>query len=625
MFRKFFNKRRIEKGFEIEDSIMTITQKEEAIIEMPFERRGLLIMWYVVIFVMIILAGRVFYLNFFRGNYYSEVSKCNRIRSIVTKAPRGLIMDRRGNVLARNIPSIDVIIIPNDLPKEEEKRKEIAKNLSDILEINYGNVEIAFNNFDLESLSPELLESNIPRDQALIIAERKNEFPGVELEKTAIRSYSNSSIFSQIIGYDGKITKEELKDNSDYLMTDYIGKAGLEKEYEKEIKGQYGAKKVEVDSLGNVKRDIGVVDPIPGNDLVLNIDEDLQKVVYDSLTTVLEKINVKTAAAVAIDPRNGGVLALVSLPSYDNNLFAQGISSQDYSKLINDQSLPLFNRCVLGEYPPGSTIKPAIAAAALSEKNITSSTVIDGLGGALHIGSFRFGDWKAHAPSDVRRAIAESNDIFFYTIGGGYGNIKGLGMNTMKKYDNLFGFGRPTGIDLPTEATGLIPDEKWKLDKIGERWYIGDSYHAAIGQGFVTATPIQLANYTAALANGGTLYSPRLVNHIKKGEETKEILKPKIINSNFIDSDIMKVVREGMRMVVTDGTAQALKNMPIAVAGKTGTAQFGSEGKTHSWFISFAPYENPTIAMAILVPSGGEGNSAALPATQKILEWYFRE
>jgi len=625
MFKKFFNKRRIYKGIEIEDSIMTVTQKEKAIIEMPFKRKGLSILWYVIILSLLGLTFRVFYLDFFRGNYYAEISKGNRIRSIVIKAPRGTILDKYGKTLAGNIPSLDAIVIPRNLPQDTFQKQEIAKKLAEILNMNSLAVATILNSQDAKLLNPMLVKKNITQDQALIIAAKANELPGIFIEKTAIRSYDNGAIFSPIIGYDGKITKKELKRNIKYSMTDYIGKSGLEKSYEKELRGINGADQVEIDSLGNIRKNLGIINPIPGNDLILNIDEALQKKIHDSLQTILQKTNTQVAAAVAINPQNGGVLSMVNLPSYDNNLFAKGITSDEFNSLINNKNLPLLNRCIAGEYPPGSTIKPAVAVAALSEKVITPSTIINGLGGVLRIGSYHFGDWKAHSPSDVRSAIAQSNDIFFYTIGGGYGNIQGLGMDRMKKYENLLGLGKPTGIDIPGEVNGFIPNEKWKQQKLGEKWYIGDSYHAAIGQGYVTITPLQLANYIATIANGGTLYSPRIVNRIKKNNGQEKIIAPKVIRSNFISPDIIKVVREGMRMTVTSGTAQVLKSMPVPIAGKTGTAQFGNEGKTHSWFTAFAPYDNPTIAIAVLVEGGGEGNSAALPVVKDALQWYFSQ
>lgn len=622
MLRKFFNRRRISKGMEIEDSVMTATEKEEAIMESPFKRNGLVFFWLVILIAIFSLAGRVFYLDFFRGDYYGEVSKGNRIRSIAIKAPRGDILDKYGKVLANNIPSLDAIIVPSDLPKDAGERRKMAGGLADMLEMNSGNVEIILDSQDLKSLNPVLLKENISQNQALLLMERNGEFSGVSVEKTAIRHYENGMIFSHLIGYDGKITHAEMKENPDYLMTDYIGKTGLEEKYEKDLRGKHGSTQVEVDSLGNIKKTIGVIDPVSGNDLLLNIDEGLQKKIYDSLNSILEKTGVKTAAAVAIDPRNGGILAMASLPGYDNNLFARGISNEDYRILISDKSLPLFNRCIAGAYPPGSTLKPAVAAAALSENVISADTQVNCIG-AINVGSWRFGDWKTHGVTDIKKAIAESCDVFFYSVGGGYGNISGLGMSRMKKYENMFGFGNLTGVDLSGEAAGFIPDEDWKLNKIGEKWYIGDSYHAAIGQGYVTVTPLQLANYTAAIANGGTLYSPRIVSRIKKSGRGEEIISPEIINQNFIRPDIMKVVREGMRQTVTDGTAQTLKTLPVSVAGKTGTAQFGTGDETHSWFISFAPYDNPEIAMAVIIPGGGEGHSIALPVTKEAYEWYF--
>jgi len=624
MFERFFNKRRIAKGIEIEDAIMTVTQEDDAaIIETPFKRQGLNVLWFIIVFFLIIFAVRIFYLDIIKGSYYADVSNGNRIRSTVIKAPRGKILDRYGQILASNVPSIDAIIIPASLPEQESDRQVVVASVANILGIDEGEIRNIFEVKNKKSLEPILLKENITRDQALIILGKFRELPGVFIENTAIRSYEDGNIFSSIIGYDGKITKNEIAENSDYEMTDYIGKTAIEKQYESDLRGVAGAKQIEVDSLGNIKKNLSNINPQSGSDLILNIDAGLQKKLYDSMLDVLEKSGTRTAAAVAIDPRDGSVLAMVNFPNYDNNLFARGISNEEYQTIINNKNLPLFNRAVNGEYPPGSTIKPAVASAALMEGTITPETIIDGQGGSINIGGFRFGDWKTHAPSDVRTAIAESNDVFFYTIGGGYAGVEGLGMSRMKKYENLFGFGEVTGIDLPTEATGLIPDEQWKLDRFGEKWYIGDSYHCAIGQGFVTTTPLQVANYTAALANGGTLYTPRIVNQIRKTDGTITYNNPEVIRKNFISESVMAVVREGMRKTVTDGTAQPLKTLSVEVAGKTGTAEFGNEGKTHGWFISFAPYDHPVIALAIIAEGGGEGHSSGVPVTKDVYDYYF--
>ncbi len=624
MARKKRNIANSYAGMEIEDYVLTATEKEAAKMEKALEKKWLDYLWWVIIFFVAVLSARVIFLIIIKGAYYQNIARGNSIRSIVIKAPRGRIFDRSGIALVNNVPSIDAVIVPADLPKDDKKIKELSQVLSSILNMNQANIQIKLENSQSNSLNTVLLKENISQDESLNILEKGDVLTGISIEKTAIREYSDALIFSHVLGYEGKIEQKELDKKQGYLLTDYVGKQGIEKSYENNLRGVHGADQVEVDSMGNAKREVGIINPKPGSDLVLNIDAELQKKLYDSINNVLEKTGTKTAAAVAIDPRTGGVLAMVNVPSYDNNLFANKISSSEYSALINDSNMPLFNRAISGEYPPGSTIKPAIAIAALSEGIINSSTIIDGLGGALRIGSYTFRDWTTHGPSEVRTAIAQSNDIFFYTIGGGYGNIEGLGMSRMKKWYNLFGFGVSTGIDIGGEATGLIPDEQWKLDKIKEKWSIGNSYHAAIGQGYITATPLQLASYTAAIANGGTLYKPHIVSQIKKSNGEIVSINPEIIRSNFISPEILNVVREGMRQTILSGTAQPLKDMPVEIAGKTGTAQFGvGASQTHGWLVSFAPYENPQIALAVLVEGGGEGFTSALPVTKEVYQWYF--
>ncbi len=265
-----------------------------------------------------------------------------------------------------------------------------------------------------------------------------------------------------------------------------------------------------------------------------------------------------------------------------------------------------------------------VAAAALEEKIISPDTAIDCHGG-IRIGSFTFPDWKTHGVTDVRKAIAESCDVFFYTVGGGWDNVGPLGIDRIKKYADMFGLGKILGVDIPGEASGLIPDQAWKQNRLNERWYVGDDYHSAIGQGFDTATPLQMANLAATIANSGKVFQPHLVRSIKKSDGSEEKIEPKILSQNFINSFNMRVVREGMRQTITSGSARSLGDLPVAVAGKTGTAQFGGENKTHGWFISFAPYDNPTIAMAVLMEGGGEGSSTAVPVTKEVLKWYFGE
>lgn len=627
-WKKYFNSKRLKNSREVEDVTHMIedVHDETLTIKEPLEDRNFNVFRFSVITVFALLALRVLYMQVVKNGYYSELARENRIRYVEIKAPRGLIFDRNGKILVQNIPSFDAVMIPADLPKELGERTAAVRETASILQMNDQNLEAIAGSSDSSSLKPVLIKENISEEEVLVFSEKKSGLRGFHLEKTAIRKYEDGSVFSPVMGYTGKITSAELGKFEDYLMTDYVGKAGLELSYEKYLRGVDGRQKAEVDSAGNAKKDLGIDSPVKGNDLKLSLDADLQRKLQDELQEKLNETKTKTASAVAIDPRNGEVLAMVNLPRYDNNLFAKGISAEDYSALMNDPEIPMFNRAISGEYPPGSTFKPLVAAAALEEKVINSGTTVDCHGG-MHIGSYNFPDWKTHGITDVRKAIAESCDVFFYSVGGGWEGISGLGMDRMKKYADLFGLGQPLGIDIPGEASGLVPDESWKEKKFGERWYIGDDYHSAIGQGFITVTPLQLANYTAAVANGGVVYRPHLVDTIVKTDRTEEKNEPKILKKGFISSSNLEIVREGMRQTVASeqGSGNQLNDLKVAVAGKTGTAQFGSEGKTHGLFVSFAPYDNPEIAMVVLAEGGGEGHSTAVPVTKEVYKWYFED
>lgn len=613
-----------KRGMEIDDAVLTVTESDAAKIEWPLKRMAIRFFWGMAVVVFVALALRIAYLNVILGVNYQQTAERNSLRSLVIPASRGIIYDRFGKQLVYNTPSMDVILIPADIPKDSLRQEEMRHLLVSTFALDPAVLDELFQKFDPQSLQPLIIKERVSQEEALLFLSRSRDLPGVNLYKTTKRHYTDSLIFSHLLGYEGKIRKEELALHPEYLLTDSIGKQGIEKSYETFLRGKHGYQQAEVDAFGQVKKELGSISPIPGSDLILNIDADLQKKIFDSLQELLEEKGLKRAVAIALDPRNSAVRALVSLPSFDNNLFAEGITSQEYEALINDAALPLFNRAVAGEYPPGSTIKPVIAVAALAEGVINENTEIESRGG-ISVGSFFFGDWKTHGFTDIRRAIAVSSDVFFYSVGGGYGGVSGLGMERMKKYNNIFGYGNKTGIDIPGEADGLIPDPEWKQSIIGERWYIGDDYHAAIGQGFVLATPLQIVNSIAAIANGGTLYVPKIVKEIRSPDGSVTMIDQTIIRKDFIQPDILEIVREGMRATVLDpqGTAQSLRALPVAVAGKTGTAQFGSDKNTHGWFVSFAPYENPSLAMVVLVEGQGEEGYNAVPVTQAVYEWYF--
>ncbi len=624
----FFSQRKLntvakKRGIEIDDAVLTITEADAMKMEWPLNRFFLPLLFFFALFFLLSILVRIGYLNIIKGGEYQLRAEQNSLREITIPAPRGIFYDRFGEPLVVNEPSVDIVVVPIDIPKEKEKRNALQLMLISLFSLDEKEVQNIFDSLAPRSIEPIIVKEKVSQEEIIIFLSHSKDLQGVSLYKTTKRRYIDSVIFSHILGYEGKIRKEELLMHPDYLLTDSIGKQGIEKSYDQSLRGKNGFTRAEVDALGRVKKELGMVAPVPGNDLILNIDSGLQKKVFDELQSLLEKKNLKQASAIVMDPRNGAVRAMVSLPSYDNNLFAGGISRENYKQLIDDTSLPLFNRTISGEYPPGSTIKPVIAVAALAEKIITPTTVVNGLGGILQIGRFGFRDWTVHSVSAVRQAIAESNDIFFYSIGGGYGNIIGLGMDRMKEYENLFGYGQSTGIDIGGEANGFLPSPDWKKEKIGERWYIGDDYHASIGQGFVTATPLQILNSINTIANGGTLYKPQIVSQVRSAEGSIEKRSPEIVRSNFIQPDILRVVREGMRETITHGTAQPLKTLSVEVAGKTGTAQFGSENKTHGWFVSFAPYENPTLSMIVLVEGQGTEGYNAVPVTQSVYDWYF--
>src|SRR3989344_6831509 len=502
----FFHKKQFsveKRGMEIDDAVLTITERDAAKIEWPLNRLVIRFLFGIVVCILVVLMGRVVYLNVIKGAEYQTAAKRNSLRALVIPASRGIMYDRFGKQLVYNMPRMDVIVTPLDIPNDLQKEEAMKQLLLSTFLLEPEKLDAVFQKLDRKSLQPRLIKERVSQEEILLFLSRSRELPGISLYKTTERRYTDSLIFSHILGYEGKIHKEELAVHPEYLLTDSIGKQGIEKSYETFLRGKHGYKRAEVDALGHIQKELGIVPPIPGNDLILNIDADLQKNIFDTLRELLDTRGLKKAAAIALDPKSGAVRALVSLPSFDNNLFATGISLKEYQSLIDDPALPLFNRALSGEYPPGSTIKPVWAAAALTEGVVNEHAQIESRGG-ISVGKFFFGDWRVNGFTDIRRAIAGSSDVFFYSIGGGYGGIEGLGMERMKKYENLFGYGNRTNIDMPSEADGLIPDPQWKKDKIGERWYIGDDYHAAIGQGFVTATPLQILNAVAAIANGGT-------------------------------------------------------------------------------------------------------------------------
>ncbi|MDD4271370.1 MAG: penicillin-binding protein 2 [Patescibacteria group bacterium] len=580
-----------------------------------------------------VIIARAAWLQVVKGGYYYELAEGNRIRVERLEAKRGVIYDREGRPLVRNSANFLLYFVPADLPKDSLARQAIIQRVSENLENlkpeDILNLLSKIEPGSLESYQPLFIADNIEYDKAMMLYLESDNMPGVVITNKTRREYNLYSLsLSHVLGYTGKINDKELvKFGSEYLPIDYIGKSGMENFWENEMKGTNGKKQIEVDALGKEKKIINQEAGEDGHNLVLSIDVELQKKLEESIIKSLQKANLNKACAIALDPNNGEILAMVSFPSYNNNDFAHGMTQAEYEKIANHPDRPLFNRCISGEYPSGSVIKPVIAAAALEENVINENTSFLSSGG-IRIGQWFFPDWKAggHGTTNVRRALAESVNTFFYYIGGGYQDFQGLGLDRMVKYEKLFGLDTQTGIDMPGEASGFLPTEEWKKKTKGEPWYIGDTYHLAIGQGDTLVTPLQVADYTAVFANGGSLYRPHIIKQVlnSKDQLISEV-DNQPIKSKIISSKNINIVREGMRQTVTAGSARSLQSVPVEVAGKTGTAQWSTTKPTHAWFTGFAPYDKPQIVITVLIEQGGEGSSVAVPIANEVLTWYFRK
>ncbi len=624
MKNKYFVKNKNKEALELEELFLDSMAEKDGNIEIPLGTKNIEIVKKALFFVFLVLTLQAGYLQIIKGKYYAGISENNYKRTIAIKSPRGIIYDRNNKQIVFNVPIFDLVIVPYDFLKDKDNIKEKTKELSSIIKIEEDDLMEKINDSDRFSHQSFLILENIKKNEALILEEKIKNIDGVKLEKNAIRNYVDSKYISNVIGYSGRISEKELENNSGYLLTDIIGKDGLEFFYETQLRGEYGKEEVEVDSFGKKTRIIGRENFKSGNNLILNIDSDLQKNIYDQLNEITTKLETEAGASVVVlDPRSGAVLALVNFPSYDNNLFAGGISSDDYNKLLAEKTNPLLNKSIAGQYPPGSTFKPLMGVAALQEKIISPRRKIFA-GTAIYVGSYRYPDWKAHGLVDLTKAIAQSCNIYFYTVGGGYGDIEGLGIDRIKKYANLFGLGSVSGIDLPGEKAGLVPDRQWKKDIKDERWYIGDTYHVSIGQGDILTTPLQIANYAATIANGGKLFQPQIVDKIVDSDGAIiDDIKPKIIREDFVDLENIKWVQKGMRENVVTGSGRALADLSVEAAGKTGTAQYYGNKRTHAWYIAYAPYDDPEIALAVIVEGGGEGHAAAVPVAKEVLRWYF--
>jgi len=600
-------------------------------LEVPLSKNILIGLLIFILILTSFLFIRTFQLQVIEGKKLSLLAERNKFKMHQIQAERGVIYDRNYNQLVWNLPSFDLFLDTKNLPESETEKSETLKEVSLILrkdikeKLKTGSGEILIQE-NLDYLSLILLETKID----------SNELPGFQIKRNFVRSYKTDSNFSHLIGFTGKISDRELRaEPGEYSIFDWVGKSGLEKSYEKILRRNPGTMRIERDALGNLISQETIQLPEPGKSLVLWLDSQLQGKIRQALERQLKIHKGTGAVVVALDPKTGGVLSLVSLPDFDNNLFQKGSDEKALRDLLEDPREPLFNRAISGLYPVGSTIKPLIASAVLQENLISPQKKID-CKGEIQVRHrylpeiiYRYRDWKVHGPTDLREAIAESCNVYFYTVGGGHGNQKGLGPTRIKKYLELFGWGNNTYIDIPGEKEGLIPSPDWKKEYKKETWYDGDTYHLSIGQGNILVNPLQVANSFLAIANNGKLLKPKVVQKIVDTStgsvQVIEEIQPKILRENFIDPENLQIVREGMRQAVSSpsGSSYYLNSLPVKVAAKTGTAQTAKKGYYHNWITIFAPYEDPQIVLTIIIENVKTMQIPVLKAAKEILDWYF--
>lgn len=576
----------------------------------------------IVVVVFVLLVGRLAYLQVAQGAYYGRLADGNRIRLIPIMAPRGIFYDRNGVLLVSNRPGFTVSILPITGPVDDH----VILQLSGILGINPDDIrtKLAQHNGSFE---PVRIKSDIGPDVVTKIEERRNDLPGVVIEIQPIRNYVNNEFGSHIFGYVSEINDTELErlKAQGYKSGDVIGKFGLEKVYDKDLRGSDGGGQVEVDVTGRPVQVLGKKEPVPGNNLVLTIDYRIQKAAEAAideqlqyLQTRTEFVNAKAAAAVAINPKTGEILAMVSRPAFNPNLFAQGISVKDWNALNNNLYHPMDNKVISGEYPPGSTFKIITGTAALELGKVTPDEKILDTGRHWLIPK---GNAMGEALGwlNFKDALAKSDNVYFYEMGNR------LGIDNLENFARAFGLGALTGINLPGETDGLVANRRYKEKVYEEEWYLSETFDAAIGQGFQLASPLQVATVMSQIANGGRRYRPYLVS--KMTNQTGDVVKafdPEEVGKVNISEANLSLIRDALREVAQEGgtAGQLFHDFPVTIAGKTGTAE-NPHGSDHGWFVAYGPFDDPRIVVAVIVEQGGFGTSSAAPIAKKILEAAF--
>ena len=606
-----------------------ITHRDDG--ELDFFRRRAMYSSAVLIVFFAVLITRLWYLQIQQGDEYKKLAENNRVRYLEVAAPRGNILDRKGREIVTNRPSFNVVWVREDNRLDDELIKKMAR----ILEVDVSELLARVRKMaGTPGHIPIRLAEDIDWDKVAYVENNRMELPGIKIEVVPLRVYHYGNVASHVIGYLGEINEKELKKSEPgvYRGGDLVGKMGLERLREKDLRGEKGRDYMEVNALGFEQRNLKGVDPLPGNDLQLTIDVDLQKAAEDIMMA-----EEKSGAVVAIEVNSGRLLMLASSPVLELDKFIGGISYKDWQEMLDNPHHPLINKIVQGQYPPGSTYKLVTAVAGLAEGVINPDTII------YCPGYYRFGNrtyrcWKhsGHGAVNLKRALSESCDVYFYQVG------QRLGVDRLASYAKRLGLGKKTGVEMEHEKAGLIPTAEWKMKRYGKPWQEGETLSVAIGQGFDLVTPLQLAVMTATVANGGTLYKPSLIETVRDPDgRVIEQFKPVVLERFIGQGHNLQLVRNGLIEAVNGrhGTGRRARLKNITVAGKTGTAQvvrlkqykhlkekdIPYKYRDHAWFTCFAPAENPEIAVSVLVEHGLHGGSGAAPIARAVLEKYFAD
>jgi len=581
----------------------------------------------------LVLLGRFVHLQVVEHEHYDTLAESNRIAIAPVIPNRGLILDRNGVELAHNYSAYTLEITPAKVGNLDALIDELATVVDIAPKDRKRFRKLLDESKNFESLP---IRNRLTDEEVARFSVNRYRFPGVEIKARLFRQYPHKDLTAHIIGYIGRINNKDLEaleaseQSANYRGTDHIGKMGLEQSYERRLHGTTGFEQVEVDAGGRAVRTLSRTAPTSGDNLVLSLDLKLQEVAWAAF-------GERRGAMVAIEPNTGAVLAFVSKPGFDPNLFVDGIDPQSWDALIKSPDRPMTNRALQGQYPPGSTFKPFMALAALALGKRTPHYAINDPGfftlpGLAH----QYRDWKkgGHGSVDLHKSIVISCDTYYY------GLATDMGVDAIHDYMKPFGFGAKSGIDLPGEMTGILPSQEWKMRRYKQKWFAGDTVSVGIGQGYNIATPLQLAHATAALAANGKVYRPQMVSHIRDARDgSLKALPSELVRSMAINPDHLQRVRAAMVDVTRPGgtAAQAGAGAPYSFAGKTGTAQVvtikqgesyderrvNERHRDHAWFIAFAPAENPTIALVVLVENGGHGSSAAAPIARQVFDYWL--